>query len=139
MKRCQAFYGTVFGWEFAAPKGMPAEAYAMFSKPGTKLGGGISLAKEGELIQPQTDSEGRGQVTNKITMVVEEVEAALKSIEAAGGKIVRYAFRVHSFVLRQRVQGAHLYRGKTEIGGGMGFSGVFRDTEGNINGVWSMT
>jgi len=112
MKRCQAFYGTVFGWEFAAPKGMPAEAYAMFSKPGTKLGGGISLAKEGELIQPQTDSEGRGQVTNKITMVVEEVEAALKSIEAAGGKIVRYAFRVHSFVLN--VFKAHTFIGERQ-------------------------
>jgi hypothetical protein len=28
-------------------------------------------------------------------------------------------------------------REKTEIGGGMGYSGLFRDTEGNINGVWS--
>jgi hypothetical protein len=28
-------------------------------------------------------------------------------------------------------------REKTEIGGNMGYTGLFRDTEGNVNGVWS--
>jgi len=117
MSRGQAFYKTVFGWEFASPPGMPEGTYAMFSKPGTKLAGGMYPIKEGDLIQPKVDSEGKGQATNRITMRVEEVDDALKRIKAAGGAIIS---------------------GKMNIGPDMGCVGMFRDTEGNINGVWSM-
>jgi Predicted enzyme related to lactoylglutathione lyase len=92
MARCQAFYKSVFGWEFATPPGMPEGGYAMFSKTDTKLAGGVVLVKEDELIQPKVNTEGRGQITNRITMTVEEVGAALKNIEAAGGKIIWYGF-----------------------------------------------
>jgi predicted enzyme related to lactoylglutathione lyase len=64
--------------------------YVIFSKPETKLHGGMMLVKEEDLIQPKVNAEGRGQATNRITMRVEEVSAALKSIEAAGGKIIWY-------------------------------------------------
>jgi len=118
MARCQEFYKTVFGWEFsnAVSDKIPTGSYATFSKPGTKLAGGMPLVKEENLLQPAITSDGRAQATNRITMKVEEVSAALKNIEAAGGKTV---FE------------------KMEIGGGMGYSGQFRDTEGNVNGVWS--
>jgi hypothetical protein len=77
---------------------MPSEGYMMFSKPDTKLAGGIVLVKEEELIQPKVDSEGRGQITNRMTMRVEEVGAALKSVEAAGGKIIRYVYAFVSVI-----------------------------------------
>jgi predicted enzyme related to lactoylglutathione lyase len=92
MDRCQTFYKTIFGWEFNTTPNIPTGHYAMFSKPNTKLAGGIMLVKEENLIQPKVDSDGRGQSTNRITMRVEEVSAALKSIEAAGGKILWYVF-----------------------------------------------
>lgn len=93
MARCQAFYKTVFGWEFAVPPGMPdmpEGGYAMFSKPGTKLAGGFYLVKEENLLKPKVNEHGRGESTNKIVIRVEEVGEALKSIEAAGGKTTRY-------------------------------------------------
>jgi len=116
LARCQAFYKAVFGWEFNSPPGQPEGMYAIFSKPNTKLSGGLYHVKEENLIQPKVDEKGQGQATNRIVLRVTEVDAALKSIETAGGKIVT---------------------GKTAIGAGMGYYGSFRDTEGNINGVWS--
>jgi predicted enzyme related to lactoylglutathione lyase len=89
LERCQTFYKTVFGWEFNTMPNIPA-GYVLFSKPETKLHGGMMQVKEEDLIQPKVNAEGRGQASNKITMRVEEVSAALKSIEAAGGKIIWY-------------------------------------------------
>jgi predicted enzyme related to lactoylglutathione lyase len=94
MSRGQAFYKTVFGWEFASPPSMPEGTYAMFSKPGTKLAGGMYPIKEGDLIQPKVNSEGKGQATNRIITRVEEVDDALKRIEAAGGAIISYVLCV---------------------------------------------
>ena len=64
--------------------------YAMFNKPGTKLEGGMLLVKDGDLIQPMINSEGKGQATIKLTICVDDVNDALKKIEAAGGKIIWY-------------------------------------------------
>jgi len=88
MARCQLFYKSVFDWEFKSPPGSPEGMYAMFSKPNTKLSGGLHLVKEENLIQPKVDDEGQGQATNRIVLRVEEVGTALKVIEAAGGKII---------------------------------------------------
>ena len=81
MARCQAFYKEVFGWEFAPPHAMEEGSYALFSKPGTRLGGGICAVKGEDLIQPKVNSEGKGQATNRIIITVEEVDAAFKTIE----------------------------------------------------------
>ena len=94
MSRGQAFYKTVFGWEFASPPSMPEGTYAIFKKPGTKLAGGMYPAKEGDMIQPKVNSEGKGQATNRIIMRVEEVDDALKKIVAAGGAIISYVLCV---------------------------------------------
>jgi predicted enzyme related to lactoylglutathione lyase len=97
MKRCQAFYKTVFGWEFkVAPSMTPSPdpdqpAYVMFFKPDTRLHGGIVRVTKDHMFIPELDSEGCGLTTNRLTMKVEEVEASLKLIESAGGKIIMYA------------------------------------------------
>ncbi len=85
MARCQAFYKAVFGWEFEGP---PDGTYAMFSKPNTKLSGGLFHVKEDNMIQPKVDEKGQAQATNRIILTVKEVTAALKTIEAVGGKII---------------------------------------------------
>lgn len=96
MSRSQAFYKTVFGWEFAAPPGcMPEGTYAMFSKPGTKLAGGMHTVEEKNLIEPKVDSEGKGQATITLAITVEEVDDALKRIKAAGGTIISYVLLCH--------------------------------------------
>jgi predicted enzyme related to lactoylglutathione lyase len=103
IKRCQKFYSAVFGWEFSKPPGMAdcpnseEPPYVMFSKPGTKLHGGILRVKEAEMIKPELDAEGKGQTTNRLTMKVEEVDAALKAIEAAGGSIIWFLSFSRSF------------------------------------------
>jgi predicted enzyme related to lactoylglutathione lyase len=94
MARGQAFYKTVFGWEFATPPGTPEGVYAMFNRPGARAAGGMYPVKAEELIQPKVDAEGKGQATNRITMRVEEVDDALKSIKAAGGTIISYVLCV---------------------------------------------
>ena len=99
MSRSQAFYKTVFGWEFSTNPALPDGSYAMFSKPGTKLAGGMHLVKEECLIQPTVDSEGKGQATNRLTINVEEVDDALKRIKAAGGTIVTYVLCVMSVLV----------------------------------------
>jgi hypothetical protein len=118
MARAQQFYKTVFGWEFSSTNAtmVPAGCYAMFSKPGTQLHGGMPLVKAENLLQPKVDAAGTWQATNRVVVMVEEVGEALKAIKAAGGETVRE---------------------KAEIGPDMGFSAQFRDTEGNVNGVWS--
>ncbi|KAI9763905.1 MAG: hypothetical protein M1840_009017 [Geoglossum simile] len=119
--RAKTFYSTLFGWEFSKPSdmGLPAkpegEEYAIFHKKGTSLHGGISLVKDKSLI---VSPKGLEDIAVRVTMSVEEVTKALEEIVKAGGEVIRE---------------------KTEIGGNMGFTGLFRDTEGNINGVWSQT
>ena len=88
MARCKAFYKAAFGWEFGSAPGAPEGKYVTFSKPNTKLWGGFYLVKEENIIQPKVDEKGEGQATNRLVLRVEEVTAALKSIEAAGGKTI---------------------------------------------------
>ena len=136
MSRSQAFYKTVFGWEFASPPNVPEGAYAMFSKPGAKLAGGMLSVDEGNLIQPKVDSEGKGQAANRISICVEEVDDALKRIEAAGGAIISYVLCVMSVLVGDLTDTSPSE--KKNIGSDMGYFGLFRDTEGNVNSVWSM-
>ncbi|KAH0541825.1 hypothetical protein FGG08_003708 [Glutinoglossum americanum] len=116
LPRAQTFYSTLFGWEFAKPSAMgisDEDNYIIFHKKGTALHGGIAkVSSQDKIVRPVRD----GDIAVRVTVAVEEVGKALEDIKQNGGEIVRE---------------------KTEIGGGMGYSGHFRDTEGNIIGVWS--
>ena len=108
--RARAFYQGAFGWNIMP---MPEMSYTMVatgptgdqgpSEPGY-IGGG--LTERTELLQ--------GPV---ITVDVEDIDAALATIEQLGGKTVRP---------------------RQELGGGMGFTAYFTDPEGNLTGLYQM-
>jgi len=118
MNRAKAFYKTVFGWEFANPPGMDETEYAMFQLPGTRLSGGIHRVDEGKVVKVKVDDKGEGEATNRITWKVQDVATTLATIKTAGGEVIREKFEVAA-------------------GSGMGYLGIFRDTEGNLNTIWS--
>jgi len=139
MARCQTFYTTVFNWEFTSLPAttcddMTEPPYVLFSTPSTPVRGGIFRVKEEDIVRPVADeADGQRPATCRMTMAVEDVDAALKRIELAGGSIVACVFLISrsfaSFICSS-------FSGKKEIPGDMGYFGVFRDTEGNINVVW---
>jgi predicted enzyme related to lactoylglutathione lyase len=69
---------------------MDETQYAMFSKPGTRLTGGVHRVEEGKVVKVKVDDKGEGEATNRITWRVEDVSTTLASIQAAGGEVVRY-------------------------------------------------
>jgi predicted enzyme related to lactoylglutathione lyase len=106
--RAREFYGNVFGWQIMH---MPEMDYTMVmtgpsdpetgpTDPGFINGGMFQRA------------EGFSGPT--VVIDVPDIDAALASVEAAGGKIGR---------------------GKEPVGE-MGFAAYFTDTEGNLVGLW---
>ncbi|PKK82408.1 MAG: hypothetical protein CVT49_13805 [candidate division Zixibacteria bacterium HGW-Zixibacteria-1] len=95
------FYTDVFGWNVQV---IPEMNYAMFQAP-SGPGGGFSkqskIAKEAGIV---------------LYIEVEEIGAALKKIEKAGGKTIR---------------------AKIQISPEIGYMGIFADVEGNSIGLWS--
>jgi uncharacterized protein len=111
-ERARKFYSTTFGWKLTQPPGMdytmvstgPIDAQGAPSEPGSINGG---IAKRGGPLEHTV-----------VTIVVDEITAAEKTIEKNGGKII------------QR---------KQPIGdGSMGWTGYFKDTEGNVVGLYQM-
>lgn len=107
--RANTFYKSVFDWNLSPMQGMdytvaittPSdEQTGMPSQPG---------AINGALF-PRTDN----LKTPIITLDVEDVDAALAQVEAAGGSVVQ---------------------GRDAVPG-MGWYAYFKDTEGNVLGVW---
>jgi hypothetical protein len=106
-ERANAFYTEVFGWTMTP---MPEMSYVLAttgpsdegppSEPGFVNGG---------LLQ-----RGRPVTAPVLVLDVEDIDAALDTIEASGGKRVTD---------RQAV-------------GDMGFSAYFTDSEGNLVGLW---
>jgi uncharacterized protein len=110
-ERARKFYSATFGWKMTQ---MPDMDYTMVStgavddrrmptEPGY-IGGGI--AKRGAPLEHPV-----------VTIVVENIDAAVKKIETNGGKIVR---------------------AKESVGQGMGFAAYFKDSEGNVVGLYQM-
>ncbi|MBS3164662.1 VOC family protein [Candidatus Woesearchaeota archaeon] len=106
--RAKKFYSSAFGWNVSDVSGMK---YTMVSTVETderhipKSPGAIN----GGMLQRQ------GPITSPvITIQVADVDAALKKLEKAGGKVIR---------------------GKLAVGD-MGFAAYFKDTEGNVLGLW---
>lgn len=108
VERAQAFYREAFGWQLTS---MPGTGYTLVtttptgadgapSEPGGINGG--MLARTGPITAPI------------ITVGVDDIDAALATVERLGGKIA---------LGRQPV-------------GAMGFSAYFVDPEGNVVGLW---
>ncbi|HEV2519059.1 MAG TPA: VOC family protein [Thermoplasmata archaeon] len=108
--RASKFYSATFGWQLNEMPGMdytmvstgPVDAKGMPKAPGY-IGGGIGK-RGGPLMHPV------------VTIIVDEIATAEKSIEKNGGKILAR---------------------KTPIGDGtMGYTGYFQDSEGNVVGLY---
>ncbi len=98
LNKAMTFYSDVFGWTMQPISG----GYVIF-RDGV-VGGGFDAG------MPVGDAGPR------LVLAVEDIDAKLEEIVAAGG---------------ERVQE------KTEIGGGMGFYAYFRDPNGNQVGIWT--
>jgi len=111
-ERARKFYQTVFGWnlthdpklDYTMVRTGPADAQGMPKEPGY-IGGGIAK-RGGALLHPT------------VTVIVDEILEAERSIEKNGGKVVQK---------------------KQAIGdGSMGFMAYFKDPEGNLIGLYQM-
>jgi predicted enzyme related to lactoylglutathione lyase len=110
-KRASKFYGDVFGWQIQPVEEMPywmlitteLDANRMPKSPGA-INGGMGK-REGPL------------KSIVVTVNVDDIDQALKTVEANGGKTVQ----------------------KKEAVGDMGFTAYFKDSEGNVVGLWQTT
>jgi len=115
LDRARSFYGKVFGWRIDA---MPMSG-------GGEYTGLTTTAVDEKTMTPTEPGAINGGMTQRsestpapvITIDVEDIDAALAQIEAAGGKTVT---------------------SRTAIPG-MGAYGYFRDSEGNVMGLWETT
>jgi uncharacterized protein len=113
VERAKSFYKQAFGWDISPVPGME---YHMVNT--TAIDEKTRLPKEVGAINGGLAK--RNNETNKntvITVDVADIEAALKSIEKQGGKTVQ----------------------KKQPVADMGFTAYFKDTEGNIVGLWQST
>jgi uncharacterized protein len=110
VERARKFYSAVFGWKMTHIPEMnytmaytgPVDSQGMPTAPGY-IGGGIG-PREGVLKHPL------------VTIVVDEIQAALKLVESHGGKVLQP---------------------QQPIGDGtMGSVAYIQDTEGNVTGLY---
>jgi len=107
-ERATSFYRDVFGWNITPMPEMdytmvstgPVSDQGMPSEPGY-IGGGM-FKREGDLDRPI------------ITLNVDSIDVAMKSVKANGGSAVGEKLTV----------------------GDMGFAAYFKDSEGNLMGLW---
>ena len=108
-ERAKSFYQKVFGWDISKYPGMEYHVVGTTEvDPKTRMP-----------TQPGAINGGLTKRNNEvkntvITVDVPDIEAALKNIEKLGGKMVR----------------------KKEPVADIGFTAYFKDTEGNIVGLW---
>lgn len=107
-ERAGKFYRSAFGWEFNP---MPELDYTMIKTTPTDETGMPSTpgSINGGMLRRQA-----GITSPVITVAVEDIDAALEKIEALGGAAVGARVEVP----------------------GMGWAAYFRDTEGNVAGLW---
>ncbi|MCU1533032.1 MAG: hypothetical protein JWO49_2603 [Arthrobacter sp.] len=107
-ERAGKFYSAAFGWELSP---MPELSYTSIKTTPTDKTGmpAVPGAINGGMFRRE------GNITSPVVTVdVDDIDAALEKIEALGGATV---------TPRQDV-------------GGMGWAAYFRDTEGNVIGLW---
>lgn len=108
-KRASTFYGKAFGWQFNK---FPGAEYWMI--------GTTASDKNGMPTSPGAINGGMGKKGEMapqavtVTIAVADIDAALANVTKLGGKVT----------------------GKKMPVADMGFSAYFKDTEGNIVGLW---
>lgn len=111
VERAKKFYSKAFGWQLNPT---PEMDYTMVgTTPSDKNGmptkpGAIN---GGMMARGIGGNPAKGPV---ITINVDDIEAALKNIEKLGGSVAQKKIQV----------------------GDMGFAAYFKDTEGNVMGLW---
>ncbi|BCW72459.1 VOC family protein [Arthrobacter sp. NicSoilB8] len=105
--RAREFYSSVFGWGFQV---MPEMEYSLaMTTPMDEHGRpAVTGSINGGLFR-------RGELTAPVvTIDVDDIDAALEQIAAGGGSVVRAKMEVP----------------------GMGWNAYFKDSEGNVVGLW---
>lgn len=107
LKRAQSFYQKAFGWQINP---MPEMNYTLV---------GVTPLKDGQITEPGSINCGmlkrEAEVQHPvITIQVEEINEVLKNTEELGGKTIQRNMPIRD----------------------MGFSAYFKDTEGNIIGLY---
>jgi predicted enzyme related to lactoylglutathione lyase len=105
--RARAFYGNVFGWNLQSFEGMD---YTLVSTGPT----GDQGATEPGFINGGMAQRSDTFSAPTVVVDVDDIESALADVEAKGGTVVS---------------------GKNPVGE-MGWAAYFRDTEGNVLGLW---
>ena len=108
LERGQAFYTSVFGW---TTNSMPGMGYVLV---GTVAVDDRHMPKEPGAINGGMLKRQPPIVAPVITIQVASIEESAKKIQAAGGSLVR----------------------EKQAVGDMGFSAYFKDSEGNVLGLW---
>ena len=108
-ERARKFYETTFGWKMNP---MPGMDYTMVS---TGASDDKGMPREPGYIGGGIGKRGAPLEHPVVTIVVDDVAAAAKKVEKNGGKVIRE---------------------KREIPGNMGWTAYFRDTEGNVVGLY---
>jgi uncharacterized protein len=108
VERANNFYGKAFGWRIAS---WPGNEYHLVTT--------VETDENGMPLEPGGINGGmlkrQEPITSPvITIQVDDIESALKTVEQEGGAVVR---------------------GREPVGD-MGFSAYFHDTEGNTVGLW---
>jgi uncharacterized protein len=108
-KRAEAYYNDAFGWIINA---MPEFDYAM---AGTTESDENGMPKNPSAINGGLPKRGGPVQHTVVTIHVDDVDAALKKIELLDGKTVQSKMPI----------------------GDTGFTAYFKDTEGNVVGLWA--
>lgn len=110
LERAKGFYGSAFGWQLNTMPEMDDYTIAMTTRIDEKTQMSTEPgAINGALMRRKNDTP-----VPVLTIGVDSVETALKEVESGGGSIVQP---------------------RTEIPG-MGAFAYFKDTEGNVVGLW---
>lgn len=108
-ERARKFYSTTFGW-VTTP--VPGIDYTMVNTGAVNDQG---VPKEVGYISGGIGKRGGPLEHPVVTIVVDDLGAAAKAVEKNGGKVIRP---------------------KREIPGNMGWTAYFKDTEGNVVGLY---
>ncbi len=108
-KRAETFYSQAFGWMI---NNMPEMDYSM---AGTTASNEQGVPKEPGAINGGLPTRGKPIEHTVVTIHVDDIDAALKKVEQLGDKTMQKKMPV----------------------GDMGFTAYFKDTEGNVVGLWA--